>query len=361
MAKKDFTKNSKKDYVVNHINSIKFKNPSNILRYNLILFQLIFLLLPVKIISYYYINLKVNQVGRTQILSSNYDNYPSSVYIDGSLTDLYNNRYVYIYSTSSKIQLRYETKIANFYEMFYNLKTITYVYMYDIFDKNSIMDYMFEYCSNLETFDYDISYSSDYSIKSMKNMFYSCQSLKSFSFGNLFRNNNNQEVDISYMFSYCKNLSTIDNGATTNKYISDMKEIFYECNSLKSVDLNKFIIKNTKIDLSNFFYNCYKLETFSFSSFSVSNIYNMFYNCNSLQKIDLRNLNIVSNTDIDLSRFCYNCNKLTTFEINFENFIVSGLKEMFYNCSVLSSVNLRNIRIPSTKNIDLSNSENNCI
>jgi surface protein len=70
-----------------------------------------------------------------------------------------------------------------------------------------------------------------------------------------------------------------------------MRGMFYNCQSLRSFNLDKFITSNNInefVDLSYMFYNCKKLQTFLISNkFCVKDMNNMFYNCESLRSINM--------------------------------------------------------------------------
>ena len=76
----------------------------------------------------------------------------------------------------------------------------------------------------------------------------------------------------------------------------------------------------------------------------------MFYNCSSLKSLDLTNFNIsqVSN----MTSMFYNCKNLSF--LNLSNFDTSGVNEkneMFYNCSSLNVINIFNFNISNIYNL----------
>ena len=59
--------------------------------------------------------------------------------------------------------------------------------------------------------------------------------------------------------------------------------MFYNCISLKSVDLSGFNNYYNSINMSNSFYNCYSLNSITgFLNLYISDTDNMFYNCSCL-------------------------------------------------------------------------------
>ena len=92
------------------------------------------------------------------------------------------------------------------------------------------------------------------------------------------------------MFSYVKKMTSIYfNSKFGGSSIVDMQGMFYECNSLTSVDLTNFNTENVQ-SMANMFYNCYSLNKINISNFDtrkVKSMFSMFYNCRSLESIDL--------------------------------------------------------------------------
>ena len=378
MASKTFTQNLKlyKDYIIQNKN----KHHKKILNYILIIFVLI--VIPKQIFSGY-IEIEVNNIGRNQILSDDYrGNFPNYVYVNGESKSL-SGRYIYVDSKDYKIRLEWNSLLVNFGYMFSNLQSITNVYMYYIFGKNSTMNYMFYNCINLKSFSYTTFYSRSYSIINMQSMFSGCISLKTFYFSDLYLNyydsyyNSYQEkyvyyniyINISEMFYNCEKLESIsyDNYYWHYLYVDNMKYMFYNCISLKTINLERFKTReNYFIDLSYMFYNCYNLESITFStsenSFGVNNMNNMFYNCKSLKKIDFRSFNAstYSNNYIDMSYLCNNCEKLTEVKGLFNNLYITSAHNMFYNCISLKEINIETFDRSTSGYIDFSYMFYNC-
>ena len=281
--------------------------------------------------------MKFNKVGYNQILSDEYRGMlPSKIIKGDEILFMNKNKIVFIDSINTEIILEFNYYLTNFSFMFSNLTTISYIYIYYMFGKNSNMSYMFYNCSNLSTFSYE-TFKSDNSIREMKGMFFNCLSLKSFYFHSLNTYYNEYyDINISYMFYNCQNLNSITFDSNYLYYISDMKAMFYNCFSLTYIDLKRIKIRNY-IDISYAFYNCKKLTSFGHTEFSAKDIRYMFYNCNSLSSIDLSKFN-TSSYYLNMSNLFYNCNKLSKINGNFIKFYISDVREMFYNCTSLEVV-----------------------
>ena len=63
----------------------------------------------------------------------------------------------------------------------------------------------------------------------------------------------------------------------------------------------------------------------------------MFFNCSKLKKIDVGSFSVYS-IFFNMSYLFYNCQNLTSININYGNFRINDTREMFYNCSELTSI-----------------------
>ena len=320
------------------------------------------------------IDIKVNKIGDIQILSNEYRYLPSQVKVNGNQRTLI-NKTIQVDSENDVITLIYSSRLNNFSYMFNNLDSIIYVHMNYMFGTNNTFSYMFNNCTNLKNFTYLIEYSQSHSIKDMRCMFYNCISLESFNFDNLYMNyiqyidyyysyyyeryidytvTYYHDINMSYMFYNCQNIKLIIGNNNFKNYISDMRKMFYNCLSLESIDLTKFIIKSYNyINVSHIFYNCQKLKTFQFSSsyFYISDIRYIFYNCSSIEEIDFGNFISTSNNYINMSSLLYNCNSLISVKNLFEKFHANDNGETFYNCTSLTSIDLRSFSASSYINL----------
>ena len=70
-----------------------------------------------------------------------------------------------------------------------------------------------------------------------------------------------------------------------------MEYMFYNCNSLKSLDLSSFIFN--QVNINNFFLECHSLTSIKFSKENkfIEEAASMFKNCFSLLSVDLYDFN----------------------------------------------------------------------
>ena len=91
------------------------------------------------------------------------------------------------------------------------------------------------------------------------------------------------------LFWNFRNLTEIDTRSFDTSYVRDMYGMFSFCCSLKKLDLSSFDTSNV-IDMGSMFSNCSSLETLDLSSFDTSSVKNMrwtFGGCSSLETLDL--------------------------------------------------------------------------
>ena len=147
---------------------------------------------------------------------------------------------------------------------------------------------------------------------------------------------------VEYMFYNCSSLKELDlnNFNTTN--VTDMHSMFSGCSSLKEIDLKNFNVSKVK-DMGRMFYFCEKLITLgfweNFNTINVTNMEEMFNNCTSLKKLDLNNFNTTNVTNMCF--MFYKCSSLTELDIsNFNTINVMEMMGMFCDCKNLKKLEL---------------------
>ena len=167
------------------------------------------------------------------------------------------------------------SKVKNFSKMFYNCKSLK--------DKDLTVDFNTESAENL------------------KEMFYGCESLKKITLKEIIlkektlKSISNWEtknvIDMSFMFSNCKNLKEIDLSGLDIPKVKYLTGMFKGCQSLETITFKEKINSSEVIQMDYMFAECQKLEDLNgLSSFNTENVKfmnNMFQNCSSLKKLDL--------------------------------------------------------------------------
>ena len=142
--------------------------------------------------------------------------------------------------------------------------------------------------------------------------FYWCDKLKQVEG---IKNLNTKEVtDMVDMFCDCQSLSSLDvSGFNTGK-VTDMSGMFFECISLKLLDVAKFNTANVK-SMRYMFYSCHNLDLLNVTNFNTANVTNMqgmFYSCFALTTIYASD-NFVTGKVTDGSNMFSNCINLKGF------------------------------------------------
>ena len=137
-----------------------------------------------------------------------------------------------------------------------------------------------------------------------------------------------------------ENKKYLDEVLTTGKYkVVNMYEMFYNCNSLTSLDVSNWDTSNVT-DMSSMFFHCSDLISLDVTNFDTSNVTDMssmFSYCNSLTSLDLSNWDTSNVTD--MSYMFRACNKLTSLDLsNWDTSNVTDMSYMFTYCNSLTSL-----------------------
>ena len=171
-------------------------------------------------------------------------------------------------------------------------------------------------------------------VKDMRDMFYGCSSLKSL---NLSSFNTTNVSDIDCMFMHCSSLTSLDLSSFNTAKVVSKGYMFYGCSSLTSLDLSSF--NTDKVgNMSHMFYGCSSLTSLDLSSFTnVGSMSSMFYGCSSLTSLDLSSFNTARVTN--MSKMFYGCSSLTSLDlISFNIAKVTDMSEMFKYCNNLTTI-----------------------
>ena len=222
----------------------------------------------------------------------------------------------------------------------YNLKIM---FENNIKDMNSF----FEKCSNI--YSIDVSNLDSSKVNDMGFMFAGCCKLKEIEGIN--RLNTNQVTNMGEMFNECNELEYLDLSSLNTSNVIDMGYMFYNCNKLKANKRNNGSINEFEcFDLSNFntsnvtdmdfmFGRCNKLKQIKginkFNTIKVINMKGMFGGCQELEYLDLSNFNTSNVTDMAL--MFNKCHKLKEIKgiNNFNTSRVTDMSNMFDECNEL--------------------------
>ena len=173
--------------------------------------------------------------------------------------------------------------------VFANLPNVTEIEGLENLDTSETtnISYLFYYCKNLTSL--DLSSFNTSQVTDMKYMFYLCYSLTSLNVSNF---NTRQVADMKYMFFSCNKLTSLDVSKFDTSQVTDMSRMFDDCRSLTSLDVSNFNTSQVT-KMNSMFNNCYNLSSINVSNFNtskVTNMYSMFGACGNLTTLDLSNL-----------------------------------------------------------------------
>lgn len=173
-------------------------------------------------------------------------------------------------------------------------------------------------------------------VTNMSCMFYECQSLGSVDISHF---NTENVVDMSNMF-YCCGISTIDLSSFDLGNVVSMAGMFEACRSLRSVNLSGLVAPKLT-DVSSMFSGS-GLKEINLKGFEASNITNMgsmFSHCESLVYLDLNDLQTPNVTS--LGGMFYYCTQLTSVRMdNFYTGNVTDIGYMFGQCNSLKELDM---------------------
>ena len=144
-------------------------------------------------------------------------------------------------------------------------------------------------------------------------------------------------TNMAGMFYDCESLTSLDLSGFNTSSVTDMYFMFFGCVSLLSLDLSGFDTSNVT-DMNSMFYYCYYLSSLDLSGFDTSKVTNMtqmFSDCKSLTSLNLSSFNTSKVTSMDLMFF--NCSYLETIYCNedWSGGSVTSSISMFKGCTKL--------------------------
>ena len=138
-------------------------------------------------------------------------------------------------------------------------------------------------------------------------------------------------TNMSGMFATCDNLTTLDLSNFNTSNVRDMAYMFKGCNNLSSIDFSNFdTFKVTK--MNDMFDVCFSLTSIDLSSFDTSNVTNM----------------------AGMFNFC---ESLTTIKGIIDMRSCTDYRGMFYICSKLKGVKIKNPPVDFESETGLSSSQ----
>ena len=201
-------------------------------------------------------------------------------------------------------------------------------------------DNLFKALINLVTID-GMQYFITTDLRVMRSMFYDCNSLTSLDLSNF---NTSKVTLMNSTFKGCSNLTSLDLSNFNTSKVKTMSNLFAGCHKIRSLDLSNFDTSKVTT-MANMFDMNYNgtdtaLEYLNLSSFDTSHVTNMssmFSRCSKLPSLDLSSFDTSSVTDTR-NMFSY-CTVMYTIYVSnswdVSNVTATNSANMFSNCSAL--------------------------
>ena len=176
-------------------------------------------------------------------------------------------------------------------------------------------------------------------VTDMNHMFYDCNSLTSLDLSGL---NTENVTDMNYMFYACSSLTSLDVSHLNTENVTDMNSMFGSCNSLTSLDVSHFNTSNVT-NMWNMFVSCENLTSLDVSHFNTSNVTNMkdmFGYCHKLTSLDVSGWNTSNVTD--MSSMFSSCSSLISLDLSgWDTSNVTDMSLMFWGCTKLKTIRMK--------------------
>ena len=141
-------------------------------------------------------------------------------------------------------------------------------------------------------------------------------------------------TDMSHMFWYCTNLTSLDLSSFNTSKVTNMSNMFACCYALTSLDVTSFDTSKVT-NMSSMFENCYALTSLDVTSFDTSKVTNMsrmFSSCRALTSLDLSSFN-TSAVTADMRNILVDCPSLTSLILG-PNFFKTPIESIIYISSL---------------------------
>ena len=203
---------------------------------------------------------------------------------------------------------------------------------------NTYVKFMFSYMRNLTTL--DLSSFNTSNVTDMSYMFDVTPKLATLDLSNF---DTSQVTTMSHMFYSVSSLTTLNLSNFDTSNVTDMSGMFYGMANLTTLDLSSFDTSMV-ISMQAMFERMYNLTTLNLSNFNTSNVTNMgemFFYIHNLTSLDLSNFDTSKVTDMQ-SMFNAMSN-ITILDLSsFDTSKVTNMMGMFANMSNLTSLDLSN-------------------
>lgn len=185
-----------------------------------------------------------------------------------------------------------------------------------------------------------VTYKFDFPLRTFEALFANCADVTKVKFVDV---NINKVESTRQMFANCKQLRAVEGIDQFHSIkVTDMGEMFAECEALTSVNVANFITSQVT-SFEKMFYRCKSLTSINVSGFRTKNAINMnsmFSRCTALTSVDISRF--TSSKCKNMGGMFYGCHSITS--LDFSRFVtrqVECIGDIFYDCP-----NLRTVKIP---------------
>lgn len=234
---------------------------------------------------------------------------------------------------------------SGLFSQYSNLKQVKNWLWFDT-SQTTDMSEMFAYCGNLTSLDFNLNTSK---VTSMGGMFRNCENLEYVGVDGF---DTSQVTDMAAMFFACGKLKWLGIKNFDTSKVTNMNALFRSCESLKRLDVSGWDTARVA-NMHAMFSDCKNLESLDVSTFDtacVTDMAHMFAYCGKIEKLDLRNFDTSSVTD--MSSMFLGCSALAELDVdNFHTENVVNMHNMFYNCKTLERLDLSSFDTENVKNM----------
>ena len=227
------------------------------------------------------------------------------------------------------------TSLRSFFGSLTKLETITgleYLNTANVTD----MSYMFSGCSKLTSL--DVTHFNTANVTNMCYMFSSCLMLTSL---DVTKFNTENVTNMNKMFYGCSKLTSLDVTHFNTTNVTNMGYMFSGCSKLTSLDVTHFNTANVT-NMVYMFSDCSKLTSLDVTKLNTAKVMYMRYmfsGCSALISLDVTKFNTGNVTD--MNKMFYGCSKLTSLDLtHFNTTNVTNMNKMFYGCNALTSLDV---------------------
>ena len=203
--------------------------------------------------------------------------------------------------------------------------------------RNGTYANMFANCANLTSVDFT-GIDTSLNISNTYRMFYNCGSIKTLDLSLI---NVSKSDSMEEMFAGCQALTELDLTTFNIDSVGTMKRMFFDCQGLTGVTFAENASARLLETTESMFEQCYNLRSMDLSVFGnmyyLTNTKHMFYKCNSITEVGLTGFNMSGVTDME--GMFYECSSMPS--INLSDFDIPEaitMKQFFYKCTKLEEI-----------------------